>query len=122
MALGDELEPYIEFSQDQAVADQRQGDIVARIEAEALALGLEAGVVWPGLTALVTVENPACASSEVNNEDVELCYDGDALEEGGPEDSYGDTAAGNYPTASGAALSTLLAVVCALFTMMMMML
>lgn len=118
MALGDELEPYIEFSQDQAAAEQRQDDIVARIEAEALALALEAGVVWPDLTALVTVENPACASSEVNNEDVELCYDGDALEEGDPEDPpYGDG-----PTSSGAGISYLLAPVCAQFTMMIFML
>ncbi len=57
MSLGSELEGYITFSKTAKASNSRQNlNLVERIEAESLGLALESGLVWPGLTAMVTGE------------------------------------------------------------------
>lgn len=46
--------------------------VVSLVEKEALQLALEAGVVWPSLTAMVTIENDARVEAAL---DVEVCQD-----------------------------------------------
>lgn len=82
MSLGSELEGYITFSKTQKASNLRQNNLnlVERIEAESLSLALESGLVWPGLTAMVTGE-PSCPSGAYDySQSEELCYDGDAYD------------------------------------------
>ena len=72
--LGDDLKEYVGI--------ECEGSLDACIEREALGVALEAGLVWPELTALVTVESDTC--SAVNyGDNVEICNDGT---EGGDDD------------------------------------
>ena len=74
MALGNDLWDYVVSD----VGPRRTGvDLEAFAEALALEHALEAGLVWPDLTALVTKESATCFG---RYEDVEVCYEGDGSE------------------------------------------
>jgi len=56
--------------------DDENVSLVDYTESQALSLALEAGIVWPGLTAMVTVESISC-SELFQEKDTEVCYEGD---------------------------------------------
>jgi len=97
LSLGSELEDYIDFSRTQR---QSNVDLVQRVEAEALSLALDAGLVWPGLTAMVTGDPTCPPGADDYSDNEELCFDGDAFEGEDEGSAYGDEAdmsAGTLP-------------------------
>ena len=82
LALGNDLWEYVTSD----VGPPRSGvDLVAFAEALALEDALEAGLVWPELTALVTTESSSCFG---RYEGVEVCHEGDGIDFDG--DGYAD--------------------------------
>jgi uncharacterized protein YegL len=71
---------------ERALGDELFGSNTRRVlststfEEQAQELALEAGLVWPGLTAMVTIENDRCASVS------EVCYDGEG--DGGSDSGF----------------------------------
>mmetsp|Transcript_9497 Transcript_9497/g.20162 ORF Transcript_9497/g.20162 Transcript_9497/m.20162 type:complete len:697 (+) Transcript_9497:80-2170(+) len=84
-SLGDELNEYAGLISggdvDTAAAVGRASDLASDIKAYAIDLALDAGLVWPGLTAMVTIENDACAAFFADGN--KICSDGDG-------DGHGD--------------------------------
>eukprot|EP00521_Asterionellopsis_glacialis_P010862 CAMPEP_0195303350 /NCGR_PEP_ID=MMETSP0707-20130614/32605_1 /TAXON_ID=33640 /ORGANISM="Asterionellopsis glacialis, Strain CCMP134" /LENGTH=618 /DNA_ID=CAMNT_0040366859 /DNA_START=531 /DNA_END=2384 /DNA_ORIENTATION=- len=90
--LSDSSQVFFKSSNDSGMS------LFDKSEAEALRLALHAGLVWPGLTALVTVEGPLCAGLY---EDNSVCGTGDDAPSDGfheyPEDSRYSNAAPSSP-------------------------
>lgn len=75
-------------------------DLANRAEAQAVKLALEAGVVWPGLTAMVTKQKGSCAV--FNNPDGEVCFEGDSISPPESADSRDEDSGPDVGAASAA--------------------
>ena len=87
---------------------QQEYDMVGVVEEEALQLALEAAVVWPGLTAMVTVDSASCAQMF---EEYPICFAGDGDGSDGEDEEMEageryDGASTGAPTAVGTIAST----------------
>ena len=67
-----------------ALRDLQGVDLAPVAKSQALDLALEAGLVWPALTAMVTMESPSCSLFGTS----EVCYEGDG---GGGDMAAGET-------------------------------
>ena len=76
---------------------QQEIDLVGVVEEEALQLALEAAVVWPGLTAMVTVDSASCAQLF---EEYPICFAGDGDGMSGEDERYDSTGAPTSTIAS----------------------
>lgn len=80
-SLGSELYGYVEqivgYGIGISVNRASEMEIISSIKGYAFDLAIEAGLVWPGLTAMVTLENDNCELSEND-----ICFEGDILRGG----------------------------------------
>lgn len=80
-SLGSELNDYIEqvvgYGVGISVSRASETEVVSSIKSYAFDLAMEAGLVWPGLTAMVTMPNDNCEADEN-----EVCTDEELWREG----------------------------------------